>query len=138
MGLDYSYKLFFPRARLPEALMGLAAMCVPYKAMGKIRFPEDVREVPFEPFAKDRILNWDDESYSFEVILNLEADQALEKFTRIDPQALHDQGDRLNLGYLYFRVGNPPESQVSEFVFIAGGNRMPMVRSNLDRFRELK
>ncbi len=124
MGLDTSYRLFFPRARLPEALMGLAALCVPGKTMGKIRFPEGIREVPFEPFGEDRIPNWDDTSYSFNIILNLEADEALERFTRIDPERLHAQGDRLNLGYLYFHVDNDVSGDVSQFLFIAGGNRM--------------
>lgn len=124
MSLDYSYKLYFPRPRLPEALLGLAAMCVPGKTMGKIRFPQGIREVPFEPFREDNVPNWDDESYSFDLILNLEADEALERFTRIDPERLHAQGDRLNLGYVYFSVNNPPESQMGRFTFIAGGNRM--------------
>ncbi|MGB9872874.1 MAG: hypothetical protein ACPLYD_14610 [Anaerolineae bacterium] len=124
MGLDYSYKLYFPRPRLPEALLGLAALCVPGKTMGEIRFPQGLRQVPFEPFREDKAPNWDDESYSFDLILNLEADQALEQFTRIDPQTLHAQGDRLNLGHVYFRVDNPPENQVSQLTFIAGGNRM--------------
>ncbi len=124
MGLDYSYKLYFPRARLPEALMGLAALCVPGKTMGKIRFAEGIREVPFAPFRGDPIPNWDDESYSFDIILNLEADEALERFTRIDPQTLHAQNGHLRLGYVYFRVDNEPDEDVSRFVFIAGGNRM--------------
>lgn len=124
MGLDYAYRLYFPRPRVPEALLGLAAMCVPGKVMGKIRFPEGIREVPFEPFPVDYIPNWDDRHYSFDVILNLEADEALERFTRMDPETLHAQGDRLNLGYIYFSVGNEAESDVSCFSFIAGGNRM--------------
>lgn len=124
MSLDYSYKLYFPRRRLPEALEGLAALCVPGKVMGKIRFPQGIREVPFEPFSGDAIPNWDDESYSFEVILNLEADEALERFTRTDADTLHAQSDRMNLGYVYFRVDNEPGSEVSKFVFIAGGDRM--------------
>ncbi|GAB4505360.1 MAG: hypothetical protein Fur0043_23550 [Anaerolineales bacterium] len=124
MGLDYSYKLYFPRARLPEALMGLAALCVPGKTMGKIRFPQGIREVPFEPFHEDPIPNWDDASYSFDVILNLEADEALEKFTGVDPPTLHAQDGHLRLGYVYFYVDNESEEEVSRFVFIAGGNRM--------------
>ena len=125
MGLDYTYRLFFPRERIPEALAGLAALCAPPpRGTARIRLPQGIREFPFEPFREDALPNWDDESYSFDIILRLAADEALEKFTRIAPQQLEEQSGEVALGYIYFRVDNPPEETVSHFVFIAGGNRM--------------
>ena len=125
MGLDYTYRLFFPRERVPEALEGLAARCAPPpRGTARIRLPQGIREFPFEPFREDPLPNWDDESYSFDIILRLEADESLEKFTRIAPQQLEAQGGETALGYVYFRVDNPPDEAVSCFVFIAGGNRM--------------
>jgi hypothetical protein len=125
MGLDYTYRLFFPRERVPEALEGLAARCAPPpRGTARIRLPQGIREFPFEPFREDALPNWDDESYSFDIILRLEADESLEKFTRIAPQQLEAQGGETALGYVYFRVDNPPDEAVSCFVFIAGGNRM--------------
>lgn len=124
MGLDYTYRLYFPRERLPEALEGLAAMCVPARQTAHIRLPQGIWEFPFAPFTGEATPDWDSESYSFEVILRLPADEALEKFTRIDPQQLEEQGGEADLGYVYFRVDNPPGETTSCFVFIAGGNRM--------------
>ncbi len=125
MGLDYTYRLFFPRERVPEALEGLAARCAPPRCgTARIHLPQGIREFPFEPFREDALPNWDDESYSFDIILHLAADEALEKFTRIAPQQLEEQRWEIDLGYIYFRVDNPPEETVSCFVFIASGNRM--------------
>ncbi|MEN4098309.1 MAG: hypothetical protein ROW52_00175 [Anaerolineaceae bacterium] len=124
MGLDYAYKLYFPRRCVLDALQGLAEMCIPGKTMGIICFPQGVRKVPFEPFADNPVPKWDDASYSFEIILNLEADEALERFTCKDPAALTTGDDSLNLGYIYFRVDNGAGQDVSKFVFIALGNRM--------------
>jgi hypothetical protein len=114
MGLDYTYRLFFPRERVPEALEGLAARCAPpRRETARICLPQGIREFPFEPFREDALPNWDDESYSFDIILRLEADEALEKFTRIAPQQLEAQGGETALGYVYFRVDNPPDEAVS-------------------------
>lgn len=124
MGLDYTYRLYFPRERIPEALQGLAAMCVPPPRTAHIRLPQGIREFPFAPFTGEPTPNWDDESYSFEVILRLSADDALEKFiARINPQQRKEQ-EEADFGYVSFRVANPPDEINSSFVFIAGGNRM--------------
>jgi hypothetical protein len=131
MGLDYAYRLFFPRERVPEALEGLAALCAPPpRRTAFIHLPQGIREFPFEPFREDAPPNWDDESYSFDIILRLAADEALEKFTHIAPQQLEEQGREVHLGYVYFRVDNPPEEAVSRLVFIAGGNRMTLLSCN--------
>lgn len=125
MGLDYTYRLYFPRERIPEALGGLSAICTPPRQRARIRLPQGVCEFPFEPFNGDAQPDWEDESYSFEIILRLPTDEALEKFThRIDPQRVEEPRGESDLGYIYFRVDNPPGETTSCFAFIAGGNRM--------------
>lgn len=124
MGLDYTYRLYFPRERIPEALQGLAAMCARPPQTAHIRLPQGIREFPFDPFQGEPTPDWDSESYSFEVILRLPADDALEKFiARTNPQQLKEQ-EEADFGYVSFRVDNPPDKINSCFVFIAGGDRM--------------
>jgi hypothetical protein len=81
MGLDFSYRLFFPSASRFEVLEGLAEMAEPELEKGTwLVFPDRVLSLPFEAWLDTSSrLNWDDPSskWDFMTVLRFALDPAI-------------------------------------------------------------
>ncbi len=126
MGLDFSYRLFFPSTRRFEVLERLAEMAEPDLEKGTwLVFPDRVLALPFEAWLDTSSrLNWDDPSskWDFMTVLRFALDPEIiaylerQRHPRLAEklQAALDAppgSDRnVGIGYIYLSIDRQPEA----------------------------
>lgn len=110
MGLDYSYRLFFHRKDMWNALQGIADISVRSTLPTLVVFPEHIRPYYIEGSAeKKRILYWNDPELWFVVSVYFDQDEAImdylqrSKAGKFDEVAMNNPGG-IPIGCIYVKV----------------------------------
>lgn len=112
MGLDYSYRLYFHRQHLWDALQGIADLSTHTTLPTLVVFPDHLRAYPIEGWGeKKKIIPWDAPEFSFTVSIYFDVD------AEITDYLLRQQGAKFNeavlknpagvaIGYIYINIYN--------------------------------
>jgi hypothetical protein len=114
MGLDYSYRLYFKRDQLWNALQAVVDLAVPHSPPSRVLFPDHELLIPMETWSdKQGALRCDDPQLDFHASFYFERDDAITEYL-----IRHGNGDsdrsppdpgaarRLSIGYIYLTIYN--------------------------------
>ena len=112
MGLDYSYKLYFKRAQLHDALVALTHYAEPHLPPVQVHFPDKILTLPFDSWGiKDKTIQFDAPELGFDLVLNFELDDAIEEYIqnrdkedsfRAPPD--EEEIRKVGIGYIYLTI----------------------------------
>jgi len=155
MGLDFSYLLYFERARMWNALQGVAKIAEIISPPTKIHFPDHELSIPLDSWiSKEKEVHYDDPEFSFAIALYFEEDEDIEDYifrlyrgvkdTYHSPP-VYDEMGRVPIGYIYLAIynnlprcvshKNPAENMVL-FDFGTTGTRMSLLFDNSTSIRK--
>ena len=143
MGLDYSYRLFFKRDQIWDALQAVVDLAVPHSPPTRLLFPDHELLIPMETWSdKQGALRFDDPQLDFHASFYFERDDAITEYlvrrgyddsdrSPPDPGAAR----RLSIGYIYLTIYNrfsedydqPLPSDLVLFSFGTTGTRMSIL-----------
>jgi hypothetical protein len=151
MGLDYSYKLYFRRAQLRDALAALTRYAEPHNPALQVQFPDQILSLPFDKWGS-REVHWNDAEMDFPLVLNFEPDDALvdyiirrdkDDILRGPPEDNEENDEKISIGYIYLTVTTDlskryPDRQPPELVlfdFGTTGTQMSLLFSDSSSIR---
>lgn len=112
MGLDYSYRLFFHRKDLWNALQGIADIANHASPPTLVVFPDFIRAYPMQGWGEHkRIIPWNHPEFGFTVSIYFEKDEAIIDYMRrlhgssFDETAM-DNPAGIAIGCIYINVYN--------------------------------
>ena len=139
MGLDYSYKLYFKREHLWDALQGVVGIAWAHQPPCRIVFPDHELSIPLiSGDFKEKDFQHDDPEFDFAIVLNFEPDEFILEYLRErgyeddhrsppDP----DTENLLGIGMIYLTVyqeiPDQPASDLVLFNFGTTGTNMSIL-----------
>jgi hypothetical protein len=112
LGLDYSFRLYFHRQHLWDALQGIADISEHSTLPTLVVFPDHIRAYPLRGFGeKERIIPYNAPLFGFSVTIRFDRDDAIVDYMRrmdqqyFDPSILEDPSG-IAIGCIYINVYN--------------------------------
>ena len=139
MGLDYSYRLYFPKHLTWTALQAVVDMAEPQTPLTRIIFPDRELLIPLQTWSRNNhMLQYDAAELDFMISVYFDEDEALldylhgrgdEPILRSPPGSEHE--NQISIGYIYLTVYQErpslPASDVVCFNFGTTGTRMSLL-----------
>ncbi|NMC47448.1 MAG: hypothetical protein GYA52_11545 [Chloroflexi bacterium] len=113
MGLDYSFRLYFNKARIWDVLQGVVEIGQPHHPPARILFPDHVLEIPLDAWvARSNEFHCDNPELQFATVLNFAEDEPLWEYVterdHSDEQYRSPPGDgnprMISIGYIYLYI----------------------------------
>jgi len=114
MGLDYSYRLFFKRDQLWDALQAVVDIASFHHPPTRILFPDHELSIPMETWSDNQgVLRYDDPQLDFHASFYFQEDEAIREYLRARGNQDSDRSPpdigaayRVSIGYIYLTIYN--------------------------------